>query len=109
VHARANLQLPRHKALGKTKASYITEHDPHVDAKRAVHAAAVTAGAPGPGGVHNVLHESVVHITFAFHYFAESGLYLVGWNLLGILVVNEIIGAGVGTQAAVSADLQPGA
>jgi hypothetical protein len=36
-------------------------------------------------------------------------LYLVGWNLFGIFVVDEIIGAGISTQAAVSADLQPGA
>ena len=66
MHPRADLHLPEHKYLAKTKTPQITEHDPHINAKRAVASASVAAGTLGPRRVHDHLHESVIHIPLAF-------------------------------------------
>ena len=45
VHAGADLQLPGYEPLGKKQSPQVTEHDAHIDAKRAVHRTAFAGSA----------------------------------------------------------------
>ena len=99
VHARADLQLPGHEALREAQAPQVAEHDAHIDAVRAEGAAAVAAGALGPGHVHAVAHVGVVHVAVLFDDLAQGGLNLVRRHLGRVAAVGQVEKAGVAHRA----------
>jgi hypothetical protein len=109
VHAGADLHLPRGEPLGEQQPAQVAEHNARVDPERTVNPAAGAAGALGKRRVHGHLHEGVVDLALAADHLAERALDLVRRHLPGVLVVGEIIKAGLGAQPAVRADVEPGA
>ena len=109
VHAGADLELPGHETLRITQAPEITEHDAHVDAVGAEGAAAVAAGALGPGHVHAVAHVLVGDVAVLLDDFPQGGLNLISRHLGGVPAVGQVKKAGVGAIPAMGAHFQPGA